>query len=216
MKSNMRDFRKCSILFLVLLFVGTVLIKTGYAGKKETGKKISLVKIGHVDERIMLYVKIVIEGIFNKKIDIVSFAHDPDYAYNKRRKQYHSSEILQKLRKLELPDYESVLAVIDVDLYVPELTFVFGEADLKNKVSIISLTRLRQEFYNLPADLSLLNQRIITEAVHELGHTYGLRHCQYDNCVMFFSRTLSDTDKKGSGFCDLCEKKLEKRKKFVR
>jgi len=210
----MRVFRKGTVLFLFLLFVGAILIKPGYAGKKEMGEKICLVQIGHVDERIMLYVKIVIEGIFNKKIDVVSLAHDPDYAYNKRRKQYSSSKILQKLRELELPDYESVLAIIDVDLYVPELTFVFGEADLKNKVSIISLTRLRQEFYHLPANLSLFNQRIITEAVHELGHTYGLRHCQYDNCVMFFSRTLSDTDKKGSGFCDVCEKKLVKRRKF--
>ena len=212
----MGDFRKCTIMFLLLLFAGTILIKPGYAGKKESRKKICLVQIGHVDERIMLYVKIVIEGIFKKKIDIVSLEHDPDYAYNKRRKQYYSSKILQKLRKLKLSDYESVLAVIDVDLYVPELTFVFGEADLKNRVSIISLKRLRQEFYNLMADHSLFNQRIITEAVHELGHTYGLRHCQYDNCVMFFSRTLSDTDKKGSGFCDICAKKLEKKRRFKR
>ncbi|MDR4497490.1 MAG: archaemetzincin family Zn-dependent metalloprotease [Candidatus Scalindua sp.] len=216
MKSKMRDFRKCTILFLLLFFFGAILIKSGYTGKKEMEEKICLVQIGDVDERIMLYMKIVIEGIFGKKIDTVSLPHDRDYAYNKSRKQYCSSKILQELRKLELSDYESALAIIDVDLYVPELTFVFGEADLKNKVSIISLTRLRQEFYNLPANISLFNERIITEAVHELGHTYGLRHCQYGNCVMFFSRTLSDTDKKGSGFCDVCEKKLQRRKKFVR
>ncbi|GJQ58527.1 MAG: peptidase [Candidatus Scalindua sp.] len=194
---------------IIFFLIGVIFIETSYAGKKKMGDKICIVQMGSIDERIMLYAKVALEGIFNKKIDIFILTHDLEYAYHKRRKQYYSTKFLKKLRALELVDYGRVLGIIDVDLYVPELTFVFGEADLKNRVSIISLTRLRQEFYNLPKDLTLFNQRVITEAVHELGHTYGLRHCGNDNCVLFFSKTLADTDKKGSDFCRNCKKMLQ-------
>ena len=196
-------------MFICLLSAGVIFIETSYARKKEMRKKICMVQMGTIDKRIMLYAKVILEDVLNEKVDIFILSHDLDYAYHKRRKQYCSTKILKKLEELELVDYGRVLGVVDVDLYVPELTFVFGEADLKNRVSIISLTRLRQEFYNLPADITLFNQRVITESVHELGHTYGLRHCGNDYCVMFFSSTLGDTDKKGSDFCKICEKLLK-------
>jgi archaemetzincin len=205
----MRDFRRFAILITIIFLIGAIFIETSYARKKMMGDKICIVQMGSIDERIMLYAKVVLEGIFKEKIDIFILTHDLDYAYHNRRKQYYSTKFLKKLRALELVDYGRVLGIIDVDLYVPELTFVFGEADLKNRVSIISLTRLRQEFYNLPQDITLFNQRLITEAVHELGHTYGLRHCGDDECVLFFSKTLADTDKKGSEFCEKCKIMLE-------
>ncbi len=205
----MRDFRKLTILLTILLLTKVTFIEPCYGRKKEMVKKICIVQMGSLDQRILLYAKVVLEGVFNEKVDIYVFTHDMDYAYHKRRKQYYSTKFLKKLEELELDEYDRVLGIIDVDLYAPELTFVFGEADLKSRVSIISLTRLRQEFYNLPADIALFNQRLITEAVHELGHTYGLRHCDLDKCVMFLSRTLSDTDKKGSLFCRKCNKMLK-------
>ncbi|ODS32583.1 MAG: peptidase [Candidatus Scalindua rubra] len=116
------------------------------------------------------------------------------------------------IHDLGLSEYDRILGIVDIDLYVPELTFVFGEADIAKKVAVISLTRLRQEFDDLPENLTLFRNRIITEAVHELGHTYGLRHCTNNNCVMFFSNTLSDTDQKGAVLCSNCKKILEKKK----
>jgi len=98
------------------------------------------------------------------------------------------------------------LGIVNHDLYVPELNFVFGEASWK--AAAISLTRLRQEFYHLPENRSLFHQRILTEAVHELGHTYGLGHCENPRCVMFFSNSLMDTDRKGPAFCARCKSKL--------
>jgi archaemetzincin len=96
--------------------------------------------------------------------------------------------------------------LVDHDLYVPGLNFVFGEAS--QKVAVISFTRLRQEFYHLPEDRGLFHRRALTEAVHELGHTYGLQHCKNPHCVMFFSNTLMDTDRKGPEFCTECKRRF--------
>jgi archaemetzincin len=102
--------------------------------------------------------------------------------------------------------FEKILGIVDYDLYVPELNFVLGEAS--QRTAVISLTRLRQEFYNLPQNRSLFQKRALIEAVHELGHTYGLGHCGNPLCVMFFSNSLIDTDRKGSEFCPKCGSKL--------
>lgn len=134
----------------------------------------------------------------------------PPYAYNPRRGQYFSSALLSLLsRKYSAPG-RRVLGVVEVDLFVPELNFVFGEADPVSKTAIISLTRLHQEFYGLERDEALFMRRALTEAVHELGHTYDLRHCPDQHCVMFFSNSLADTDHKGYRFCSRCQKRLQK------
>jgi archaemetzincin len=112
------------------------------------------------------------------------------------------------MNEKEYTIFEKVLGIVDHDLYVPELNFVFGEAS--PSAAVISLTRLRQEFYNLPQDQSLFHKRTLTEAVHELGHTYGLGHCGNPKCVMFFSNSLIDTDRKGSKFCSKCKNNLRK------
>jgi archaemetzincin len=110
------------------------------------------------------------------------------------------------MQKKEYLTYEKTLGIIDLDLYVPKLNFVFGEAS--PRAAIISLTRLRNEFYHLPKDETLFRKRVLTEAVHELGHTYGLEHCANPHCVMFSSNSLTDTDMKGPTFCQRCNPKV--------
>jgi archaemetzincin len=125
---------------------------------------------------------------------------------DKQRKQWKSSDILQWLSNICKPSKSTkILAICDFDAYSGHLNFVFGEAYMDGSISVIYLPRLRQEFYGLKPDKSLFYQRIVKEAVHELGHAFGLGHCKNIRCVMHFSNSLSDTDIKVTGFCNVCK-----------
>ncbi|NKE72819.1 hypothetical protein MNODULE_18880 [Nitrospiraceae bacterium HYJII51-Mn-bac16s-1-B09] len=106
--------------------------------------------------------------------------------------------------KASLTQVERVLGVVALDLYAADLNFVFGEADSREGVAVVSVARLKPEFYGLPPDDALLHLRLLKEAVHELGHTYGLGHCPDLTCVMHFSNELKETDQKGESFCPEC------------
>jgi len=101
-----------------------------------------------------------------------------------------------------------VLGVTAADLYIPILTFVFGEAQLRGQCALVSLHRLRQEFYGLPADPGLLRERLLKEAVHELGHTLELTHCDDYGCVMAASHSVEWIDLKGAVPCSVCQRKV--------
>ncbi len=168
---------------------------------------ILLISIGEVDPKVIDTLKFDLARVFKKRVLIGKRMTQPDDALNKKRNQYFSTAILKAMiEKKEYATYEKTLGIIDHDLYVPRLNFVFGEAS--QRVAVISLTRLRYEFYNLPKDQGLFRRRVLTEAVHELGHTYGLKHCGNPHCVMFFSNSLIDTDAKGPAFCQRCKSKL--------
>ncbi|MEW6143198.1 MAG: archaemetzincin family Zn-dependent metalloprotease [Chloroflexota bacterium] len=131
-----------------------------------------------------------------------------DDACDQGRGQYLAGGILAKLAVSNLERGAKVLGVAEVDLYAPGLNFVFGQADARLGTAVISLCRLRQEFYGLPADDQLFRDRALKEAVHEIGHTFGLGHCPDDGCVMRFSNCLADTDFKSANFCAGCRPKL--------
>ena len=136
----------------------------------------------------------------------------PTHLFDKARKQWISDSLLDWLLETNEPDITTkVLAICDFDAYSDELNFVFGEAHLGGRVAAIYLPRLREEFYVHKSNKNnnnLFEQRVIKEAVHELGHTFGLRHCQISKCVMDFSNSLQDTDFKDDTFCERCNKIL--------
>ncbi|MEW5901050.1 MAG: archaemetzincin family Zn-dependent metalloprotease, partial [Acidobacteriota bacterium] len=132
----------------------------------------------------------------------------PEKAFNAFRGQYHASVILQSLSRAEGQPGNKILTLIEKDLYVPELNFVFGQADMLHNICTISLTRLHQSYYALPEDENLFLKRTLKEAVHELGHLFNLAHCPNPNCVMYFSNSLVDTDRKDYRFCAVCQKRL--------
>jgi archaemetzincin len=126
------------------------------------------------------------------------------------RSQYPGAPFLAALAKTRSTGKELTLGVTGVDLTVPGLNFVFGLADPRGRCAVISLARLYPEFYGQPRDPRRFKERAVKEAVHELGHLLGLDHCPDPACVMAFSNSLADTDRKRPGFCANCRKRLGK------
>jgi archaemetzincin len=168
--------------------------------------KITLKPLGNVADEIIEKLKDSVGGIFHCPVEIKAGFSDLAQAYNPERKQYLSSKLLASLGKAERE--ERVVGIADVDLYVPRLNFVFGEADMVSGTAIVSLCRLRPEYYGLAPDEALFLERATKEIVHEVGHTFGLGHCPNNKCVMHFSNSLADTDLKEAHFCNKCRPKI--------
>jgi len=168
---------------------------------------IHLLPIGGVSRSILESLTTSLKKVYKVPSVIHEPVSLPASSYDPERGQYSSSPILKSLARFKatLTQVERVLGVVRVDLFADDLNFVFGEADPKEGVAVISLWRLRPEYYGHAADKALYRQRILKEAVHELGHTYGLGHCPDPACVMHFSDRIQDTDKKSVSFCANCE-----------
>lgn len=172
--------------------------------------KITLKPSGDIDNRLTEGLRRRLNQVFGCPTTTVPETYDLGQAYEPKRKQYLASKLLTRLKESGVSWNEKVLGIVDVDLYAPGLNFVFGQADVMAGVAVISLCRLRQEYYGLPADEAIFLDRVTKEAVHELGHTFGLGHCPDIKCVMHFSNSLADTDWKEVTFCSKCRPKLIK------
>ena len=171
-------------------------------------KEIILIPIDRVDGETLGTIKQRLAEIFVWTVDGGSQIEPPRSAYDFKRKQYQSKAILAALRAPKHKEDERILGVTNVDLYAPKLSFVFGEADAERGVALISLWRMRQVYRSLPGEKKLFGERVIKEAMHQLGHTYGLGHCWAPRCAMFPTNSLRDTDKKQAFFCYECHRKL--------
>jgi len=142
--------------------------------------------------------------VFHRRVAIAKAWSRVDFAFDPGRDQYSSRAILAALLQRQDAESERVLAVTGVDLFMPVLTFVFGEAQLDGCAAVVSTCRLAPDFYGLPPDPERLQERLEKEAIHELGHTYGLLHCPDDLCVMRSSTYVEELDSKDVGFCVEC------------
>ena len=164
-------------------------------------RNVRLVAVGDPERRLLEVVRAGMAKSFRTKCSIDSSVLDPRFALHPERNQYHSTSILEQLGN---GTPEIVVGVAAVDLYIPILTFVFGEAQLGGDRAVVSYHRLRQEFYGLPADDALLQERLVKEALHEAGHAEGLTHCDDYECVMAASHSIEYLDIKSAEFCSEC------------
>ncbi|WP_297506892.1 archaemetzincin family Zn-dependent metalloprotease [Thermococcus sp.] len=177
---------------------------------------ILIVPIGRVDDTVLEEVARFVENYYSRfglstkvmpEIPVEPFSS----AFNPMRRQYLGRVFLPTLAGfLKKVGGKAVLGVTEVDLYEEGLNFIFGLANPSLRSAIISLRRLRPEFYGERPDEELLKERAIKEAMHELGHVFGLNHCPNPRCVMHFSNSILDTDLKGPLYCPACEEKLSK------
>jgi archaemetzincin len=161
-----------------------------------TRRRFAVVKVDRhrTDESLLPALVPILGDAFGADVFTTDSIPLPDDAYNASRGQYHSTVLLDALATHKRPEWERLLGVTDVDLYTPDLNFVFGEADSRRGVAVFSLARLHTTNHDR------FVHRAATEAIHEISHTYGLGHCNNSRCVMWFSNTLDETDQKGTPF----------------
>jgi archaemetzincin len=176
--------------------IALVLAVAAVSAPQASGTKcaIALAPVGDTSLAMLSRIQPAVAQTFGCEIAIAPAVPLPASAWSSERKQYLSTAILDSLARGKQPGWERLLGIADVDLYVPQLNFVFGEGDSRRGVAVFSLARLR-------GSDELFQRRAATEAIHELGHTYGLSHCDDPHCVMWFSNTLSETDRKGIRLC---------------
>ena len=170
---------------------------------------IIIVLLSEISERILEVLKRSLEQTFNRVVQTKVKIRSLNNAYDPSRNQYISPRLLARLRRIKRDSGDKILGVVDVDLYSPEFDFVFGEAEISSGVATLSLYRLRPERYSLSPNAKIVEERVVKEAVHELGHLYGLGHCTNIMCAMHFSTSLVDVDRKGKTFCSKCQQWLK-------
>lgn len=197
---------------LVFIFFGTFIHGSGAGNRLKMEGKIYFVPVGNIESWVLEALEKGIGETFSSKVEIYQKMKFPQRAFNAERNQYFCPHIMNSLRAFIDPGKkDKVLGIVVEDLYVHGLNFVFGQAELGGHFALISLARLHQSFYGLAENKEIFLERTKKEAVHELGHTFGLEHCPDPECVMHFSNSLMDTDRKSSSFCPRCEELLIKR-----
>ncbi len=135
----------------------------------------------------------------------------PKSALNGTRAQLFVSTLTGRVMR-EYPDGDGLLlAITDFDLYKTSHRYIFGDADEQRRIAVVSLHRLRGEFYGEAADPNQLFQRTLKECVHDLGHAIGLKHCYNARCAMYYSNSIFETDNKMPHFCEVCERRSRAR-----
>ncbi|MDZ7262718.1 MAG: archaemetzincin family Zn-dependent metalloprotease [candidate division KSB1 bacterium] len=167
---------------------------------------IYLVPIQLSNDSLLLPLSERISATFHRETVIISLPIDPSSTYEPSRNQYNSSLLLAQLVAMRPGNAHRILGVTELDLYIPILTFVFGEAQFNGPAAVVSTHRLRNEFYGLARNDQVLQERFEKEAIHELGHTFGLVHCRDDLCVMSVSTYVENIDLKSCRLCQSCLK----------
>ena len=170
---------------------------------------VHLLPVGTISHSLLENLRADLPKSLRIECEIHPLSLDPAPSYHAERQQFHSSELLQRMHEMVRTKDWRLLAITDVDLYIPILKCVFGEAQMGGSCAIVSIFRLRQGFYGLPEDEHLLQKRLLKESLHELGHTLHLRHCEDYRCAMASSHAVEWIDLRESSWCESCCAKAE-------
>jgi len=171
---------------------------------------ITILSFGRFEKGFLDKISVAVMHEFNCSI-IIKEAHvDISEFYDPIRRQYNGDKLLKKVDTLNGHKDSKTIGLFNVDLFIPILTYIFGQAQLNGKTAIASQYRLNNERYGMPPDENLLLQRFAKEVIHELGHTFGLIHCHTPTCVMRSSTYVEDIDQKKGQFCLNCRTIIDK------
>jgi len=175
-------------------------------------KPITLVSFGNFGKGSLRQIAEAIEQEFNCQVITRESRMDLSDYYDPARRQYNGNKLLKAVNSISGQDSMKTIGLFNVDLFIPILTYIFGQAILNGRTGIASLYRLSNERYGLGADEKLLFERFAKVVIHELGHAFGLIHCTTSNCIMRPGTYVEDIDQKSRNFCPNCRKKLENNK----
>ncbi|MCP4754281.1 MAG: archaemetzincin family Zn-dependent metalloprotease [Proteobacteria bacterium] len=168
--------------------------------------------IGGFEQDLLHRVGREISETYSHQTSIRRLLNIVDFAYDPNRNQYHSTPILDKLAGVLDPEMDRVVALTSVDLFIPILTHVYGEAQLGGKSCIVSVSRLKKGLESEDTQDAYYD-RIVKEVLHELGHTFNLLHCKDRKCIMHYCRRIEDVDRKSNQLCRYCKVLLEDQRK---
>jgi archaemetzincin len=172
-------------------------------------KGISLISQGQFEKEFLEKMAHDVEIEFELPVHISAGYTDLSAFFDPSRRQYDANQLLKLLDSDSNPKALKTIALFQVDLFIPILTFIFGQAIFKGKTGIVSLYRLKNEQYGLPGNKMLLFERFRKVVIHELGHTFGLIHCHVPSCVMRSTTYVEEIDQKKPHFCNKCRGELE-------
>ncbi len=167
-------------------------------------RPIGVVPFGEVSEIVSKTIAANILGYLHLESVIVPPVEHPHYAFDKGRLQYDAGILLKNFELIASTDYEKVIGVVDLDLFVPILSYVFGESRQGGRCALVSIHRLKKNSDGSSSSTSLLLERTAKVALHELGHLFNLVHCMNEKCLMHFSGGIQDLDTSPPYFCRYC------------
>lgn len=168
--------------------------------------RVHIVPINEIDPSFLSRLALCLEERFLYEFAVEKSLRLSASSMNSTRKQLFLNTVVSKVQAAR-PGTGYVLALTQFDLYKTSHNFIFGDANEHERIAVVSMHRLRAEFYGEAADENTLFQRTLKECVHELGHVFGLKHCYNARCVMYFSNSIYDTDSKLSYFCEGCDRR---------
>ena len=171
-------------------------------------QNINLISFGYFDRELLDKASDFIAGEFRMPVRIREGFLDLSEYYDPARKQYNGTSLLKKIETEFSQDYSKTVGLFNVDLFIPVLTYIFGQAILNGNTGIVSAYRLSNERYGMKPDQDLLSARFRKEIIHELGHLFGLVHCSDPICVMRSGSYVEDIDQKQYSFCMNCREML--------
>lgn len=171
-------------------------------------QSILLISHGHFEKDFLEKIAREVAHEFLFPVYIEESHIDLSEFYDPMRRQYDGNRILKEIDSMSSSQFIKKVGLFRVDLFIPILTYIFGQATLNGCTGIASLYRLRNEQYGMKKDEDLLFDRFRKVVIHELGHTFGLIHCHIPTCVMRSSTYVEDIDQKSHNLCIKCRIKI--------